>query len=251
MIFDTGERNLPPVFLLHAFPLDHQMWFSQVEALRGQCRVIAPDFQSTGGVLLEHLVDDVFTLQDELGTGPAVFVGLSMGGYVALRAIERDASRFKGLILCDTRAEADSNAAKIKRADSIRFIRTAGVERYIDDFLKNVLAPGTFTKFPELVGRIREIARSRSADSVCSVLIALAARTDTSAVLPQIRVPTLLLGGEQDALTPPPVLQKIQAQIPRSEMRLIPDAGHFPNMENPSAFNREITRFISQVIAYS
>jgi len=168
-----------------------------------------------------------------------------MGGYVALRAIERSPERFRALVLCDTRAEADSNEAKLKRAAGMRSVKNGDVAGFTEKFLVSVFAQESFVNRPEAVESIRQIIRKNPPAGLCGGLLAMASRTDTTAVLPKIRVPTLILVGEKDAITPPETAQSMQKQIPGSQIFLIPQAGHMSNLENPTAFNRRLNDFLS------
>ena len=248
---ESGDSKGLPVVLLHAFPLSSAMWEPQFEALKS-FRVIAPDLRGFGGTPLtapwfvEHAVDDVFETLSALGVERAIFVGLSMGGYVALRAVEKGPERVKALVLCDTRAEADANEAKIKRAAVVDCVRTRGVAAFIEPFLSDALAPKTLADNPKVVAFLKEIAGRSSPEAVMAALAALAARGDMTASLSFIKVRTAVLVGSQDKITPIPLAEILRARIPGAELHLIADAGHFSNVENPAAFNERLTSFLLQ-----
>lgn len=147
---DHGSHDQLPVVFLHAFPLHGGMWQAQFDALAGAARCITFDVVGFGRSalpatpnMLEHVVDDLYTLLDHLHVPSALLCGLSMGGYVALRAVERDAGRVSGLVLANTQPAADGNGAKLKRADGIRTLRAEGRILYVDNFLKVALSPHT------------------------------------------------------------------------------------------------------------
>ena len=249
---EAGDPRGLPVVLLHAFPMSSAMWEPQLISLQ-QYRVVIPDLRGFGATplsapwFIEHAVDDLFETLSSLSIEKAVLVGLSMGGYVALRAIEKYPARVKGLVLCDTRAEADANENKIKRAAAVDFVRTRGVDPFVEPFLNDALAPKTKTDKPKVVEFLKEIARKSSSDAVMAALAALAARADMTAALPGIKVPTAVLVGSQDKITPLPLSETMRARIPGAELHIIPDAGHFSNAENPEAFNERLVSFLKRL----
>ena len=249
---EAGDPLGPPVVLLHAFPMSSAMWEPQLAALKG-CRVILPDLRGFGATALsspwfiEHAVDDVLETMASLAVKKAALVGLSMGGYVALRLVEKNPSFVKALVLCDTRAEADANENKIKRAAAVDFVRSRGVEAFVDPFLNDALSEKTKTEKPKVVEFLKGVAAKASSDAVMAALGALAARGDMTAALPGIKVPTAVLVGSQDKITPLPLSETMRSRIPGAELHLIPDAGHFSNAENPEAFNERLVSFLKRL----
>jgi 3-oxoadipate enol-lactonase len=251
---ETGPADGPPVVLIHGFPFSQEMWTPQIGVLSPQFRVIAYDVRGhgksppgDGQYTLEFFVDDLIGLLDHLKIDRAILCGLSMGGYIALRAVERNPERVRALVLCDTRSEADSNEARIKRAGAIKTVKQQGVPAYAEGFVKAVFAPESFTTKPDAVGKIKQIIQANSALGICGTLLALAARTDTTAALPKIRVPTLILVGDQDTLTPPTAAEAMREKIPQSKMYVIPHAAHMSNLENPQQFNAHLLDFLARV----
>ena len=250
------ERGVPqglPVVFIHGFPFNHSMWEPQMLALPNDIRAIAFDVRGHGdsdvadGIYtLEFFVDDLIALLDHLVLKQAVLCGLSMGGYIALRAMERHPDRFKGLVLCDTQSAADSNEARVKRSASIRAVRTNGVKAFAEGFVKAVFTPQSFESKPGAVDKIRNIIEANAPLGICGTLVALASRTDTTASLSQIKVPTLILVGEQDAITPVAASQSLHDKISGSEMVVIPNAAHMSNLENPEEFNTALLRFLKR-----
>lgn len=236
---EAGDPKGRTVVLIHGFPMSGAMWEPQLEALKAY-RVLIPDLRGFGSTplaapwLLEHAAADIL----ETVSGKAVFVGLSMGGYVALRIVETAPERVTGLVLCDTRAEPDANENKLKRAAAIDFVRANGVDAFLGPFLKDsVLAPAALPF-------LREVAAKASPEAVMAALVALAARPDATAGLSKIKVPTAILVGSQDKITPLPLSEAMRSRIPGAELHIIPDAGHFSNAENPSVFNERLTSFL-------
>ncbi len=254
---DVGSPSSVPVIFIHGFPFSHRMWNfpgGQVEALGATNRVVAFDLRGhgesevgTGHYSIELFVDDLFALMDHLHIPSAVLCGLSMGGYVALRAAEREPQRVRGLILCDTRSEADGNEAKVKRANSIKFVKANGMKFYAQDYVKIVFAPASFEAHPDLVKMVQSIVERTAPIAIFGTLLALAGRTDTTAALPSITCPTLILVGEKDAITPVAASQSMKDKIPNASMFVIPGAGHMSNLENPPAFNKHLTEFLATI----
>ena len=250
------ERGMPqgvPVVFIHGFPFDHTMWEPQMLALPNEYRAIAFDVRGHGesdvadGIFsIEFFVDDLIALLDHLVLQKVVLCGLSMGGYIALRAVERHPERFKGLILCDTRSEADPNEGKVKRAATIKTVKTNGVKAFSEGFVKAVFAPESFEKHPKAVEKIKSIIVGTSPLGICGTLTALASRTDTTASLSNIKIPTLIMVGEQDTLTPVAASQSMHEQIGGSELHILPGAAHMSNMENTEAFNAALLKFLKK-----
>ncbi len=249
---EAGDPKGPPVVLLHAFPLSSAMWEPQFEALKAY-RVLAPDLRGFGATplvapwFIEHAVDDALETLSSLGVPEAVFVGLSMGGYAALRAVQKAPSRVKALVLCDTRAEADADENKVKRAAAVDAVRARGVPAFVGPFLDGALAPPASTGNPKAAAFLKSVAEKASPEAVMAALAALTARADTTAALPGIKVPTALLFGAEDKITPPSLGEGLRARIPGAQLHLIPGAGHFPNVENPAAFNERLVSFLKRL----
>jgi 3-oxoadipate enol-lactonase len=255
---DIGISTATPVVFIHGFPFSHRMWTfpgGQTEALASTHRVIAYDVRGHGDsevgdgqYTIELLVDDLIGFLDHLSISKTVVVGLSMGGYIALRAVERNPDRFRALALCDTKSEADSNDAKIKRAASIKAVKANGPRQFAQNFVANVFTPESFDARPDAVKAIQSIIERTAPLSLCGTMLALAARTDTTSSLSAITVPTLIMVGEHDALTPAAASQAMNEKIPQSEFHVIPNAAHMSNMENPGEFNKHLVEFLQKIV---
>jgi 3-oxoadipate enol-lactonase len=250
-----GPVGKIPVLFIHGFPFNQTMWQPQVEALQSGYHLITYDNRGHGKTpagdgqyTLELFVDDLIALLDELNLSKVVLCGLSMGGYIALRAIERHPDRVHALVLCDTRAEADSNEAKVKRTANLKVVKEKGVPAFAEGFLKAIFAPGTFETNPQAVDLIRKAIVANSPTGIIGTLIALAARTDTTAALSTIQVPTLILVGDQDPVTPPAAAETLHRGIAHSELHVIPRAAHLSNLENPVDYNRHLAAFLKRVL---
>ncbi len=251
---DSGLRQGTAVIFIHGFPFNRSMWAPQIEALSGTYRVISYDVRGHGQsdvgygqYSLEFFVDDLIAGMDHLKIESAVLCGLSMGGYIALRAAQRHADRLKGLILCDTKSEADSDEVKIKRATSIRAVKKDGVKSFAEGFVKNVLTEKTLLTKPNLAASVRKMIEANPPIGISGALLAMAARTDTTAALAGITVPTLILVGEEDKLTPPSVSEAMAKKIPHAVFHIIPEAAHLSNLENPAIFNEHLFTFLKSI----
>lgn len=212
--------------------------------LRGHGKSDVGDGQYT----IELFVDDLISLLDYLKITKTILCGFSMGGYVALRAIERNLERFNALILCDTTSSADSNEAKLRRTSSIKLIKKDGVKPFAEGFLNAVFAEGSFSTKRNTVEEVRKMILSNSQVGICGALLAMAARTDTTEALSKINIPTLVLVGEHDPITPPSAAKVMHNRIQNSKMHVISGAAHMSSMENPVEFNEHLIKFLNDVI---
>jgi pimeloyl-ACP methyl ester carboxylesterase len=256
-VIEHGNPQNQSVIFVHAFPLCNRMWDPQAEALKENYRVIVYDNRSfgysdtdTGSLTIDSHVDDLFSIMSELNLNRPVLCGLSMGGYIALRALELNQKMFRAVILCDTRSFADDNSGIIKRAEQIKQIKSGGRKEFDEAFLKNTLCPKTLEGNEEkqkTVNFIREIMSWQKDDAVTGALLTMAARTDTTEFLENITLPAIVIIGEDDKLTPASPSRLMNAKIRNSSMKIIPEAGHFPNLENTKAFNEAIINFLNNL----
>lgn len=251
----SGESAAPPVLFVHGFPFSLDMWRGQIDAVAAKgLRTVAYDIRGhgmsdvgDGQYTIESHVDDLFALLDYLKIPKTAIVGLSMGGYITLRAIEREPGRFVAAVLCDTRSEPDTDEGRVKRAASVRAVKKNGSTAFAADYVKMMFAPETISTNPAAVESIRQVIVRTPPLSIAGTLIALAARTDTTASLGKISVPTLILVGERDTVTPPPSSQSMKAKIPGAELHIVPGAAHLSNLDNPAYFNEKLLGFLQRV----
>lgn len=242
----------PAVLFLHAFPLGLFMWDAQATALRATHRVIRFDARGFGGsppgdslLTMERIADDGAALLDHLGVGQTVVVGCSMGGYAAFAFARRHADRLKGLVLQDTRAGADSEEARKNRQALAEKVRKEGAVAAADAFLPKLLGETTHKQRPEIVARVRERILVTSPAGIANALAGLATRADSTPTLREIRVPTLIVCGAEDTITPPAEAEVLHKAIVGSRLEVIPRAGHLANLENPTDVNEVLRGFLA------
>jgi pimeloyl-ACP methyl ester carboxylesterase len=255
-VYEYGDRNNAPVIFIHGFPYNSTMWAQQIKRLKESYYCIAYDVRGLGDTppgdgqfTMEMFVDDLISVMDGLDLDKPVVTGFSMGGYITLRAVEREPDRFSSLVLCDTKAEADDDAGRIKRAGAINTIDKDGMEKFASDFVPMTFGKNAPRDIPESYNTILEQAINESPIGVKGCLLAMAARTDTSPVLENIQVPTLLLVGEEDTLTPPSVMQEMHEKIRDSELITVPGAGHMTPIEKPAIVAQSMEDFLGRSIA--
>jgi pimeloyl-ACP methyl ester carboxylesterase len=249
--YEARGRGLPIVFL-HAFPLGLVMWEDQVEALgsetlcvRFDCRGFGASSPGEGLLTMERIADDAVALLDHLGLSQAVVCGLSMGGYAAFALARRHPERLKGLVLADTKPGADDAEARGKRAALSEKVRVEGAAAAADALVPLLLGETSHSRRADLVARVREIVLGTSRHGICDALAGLAARADSTPTLRRIGVPTLVVCGDEDTLTPVAEAEAMADAIPDSRLEIIPEAGHLANLENPEAFGAALSGFLA------
>jgi pimeloyl-ACP methyl ester carboxylesterase len=233
-----------PLVLVHGFPLDQRVWQAQRADLARICRVITPDLRgfgqsAAGGAFsIESLADDLRELLNRIGALPCVLGGLSMGGYVSLAFAKTYAKDLRGLILTDTRAEADTPQGRIGRDAMIELARTKGSVAVAEQMLPKMLADFAHS------AEVRKIMESCPAETIQHACAAMRDRADYTNFLPQISVPTLIIVGESDVITPPNLAQAMHRAIPSSTLATIIGAGHLSPVERPGDVSRTIEEFL-------
>ena len=244
-------RPCRPVVLLHAFPLNRQMWNPQLGALQqAGFSPIAPDLPGfgesppTGPADLEHFARAVLRTLDELHVGRAAWVGLSMGGYVLFRVLALAPERVAAVVLADTRAEPDSPEARARRFDQASRVATSGPQALADGFVETALGATTRSQRRRVVEQVRALVLAASPAGIVHALHAMAARPDSTPLLGCVQVPALVIVGQEDSLTPPAVARAMAERIPGGRWVEIAGAGHLPNLEAPEAFNEALLNFL-------
>jgi 3-oxoadipate enol-lactonase len=243
------------LLFVHGFPLDHTMWQAQIDEFSQRYRVLAPDLrgfgQSTLGdglVTMRRYADDLAAMLDRLSVkNKIVFCGISMGGYIAWQFWQKYAERLAALVLCDTRAVADTPQAKTGRAELAARVKAAGPQAAADAMLPKLFGPESQRDHPAAVAKTRAAILRNSPAGIAAALDGMANRPDASDTLAGINVPTLVIVGELDTLSPPAEMRGIADSIPGAQFSLIPAAGHMSPLENPGAFNAALIRFLAGI----
>lgn len=251
---DEGPDGAPVIIFIHGFPFNKSMWNKQIETLKENYRVIAYDVRGHGNsdagnedFSIELFVKDLLNLMDALNIDKTILCGLSMGGYIALNAIENYPNRFEALILSDTNCIADTPEAKEKRLKTIESIKKDGVEKFADESIKNLFAPESFVTKEVEIASIREMIMNTSKQSLYKTLRAFYKRKETCSKLSEIKVPVLIMVGKEDKITPPAAAQLIHEKIKDSLLSIVEHAGHLSNVENPGEFNEQLKKFVPSV----
>ena len=247
---DVGDGI--PVLWIHGYPLSSAVYAPQ-EAIPGVRHVIPdlPGFGSApppaGEMTIEDYAEGILRIMDEKGIRSAVVAGLSMGGYIALSLARQSMERLCGLILIDTRETPDTPEARAKRFESIEAVRAEGTGSVVEAMLPKMLTEATMKEDAEKATAVRRIMESASNEGVIAALGAMARRGDASAFLPRIEVPTLVVVGREDAITPPPEAERMRSAIPGADLVTIEGAAHLSNFERPDEFNSAVSRFLQRI----
>ena len=243
----AAADNAPVLLLLHGFPFSKAMWEPQVAAFAGTCRCLVPDLSGFGdsapteGVCrMEDFADDARALLDHAGVARAVVCGASMGGYVALALAAAAPARLRALVLAGSRAGADTPAAAEGRLASARTVLEDGTGAFAPGFLAKVLG----APHPDLRARVEALVLAAPPAAVAAAQRGMAERLDRQELLGRLRVPTLVVAGEDDALIPAEESRRMAAAIPGAALAMVPGAGHLVSLEQPEAFNRALARFL-------
>jgi pimeloyl-ACP methyl ester carboxylesterase len=251
-----GDRGAgETIVLVHAFPLNREMWGDQETALAAYHRVLTPDVfgfggssSPEGGWSVDSYADRMAELLDGLNiTGPIVLGGLSMGGYIALAFARKFPERLKGLILADTRADADSPEAKANREKTIVAMANQTSADLIEQMLPKMLAETTRQTKPEVVTKVRELASKQLRECVIAGLKALRDRPDSTASLKGFQFPVLVIVGAEEAITPLALAEAMVKELPNATLAVIPNAGHLSNLEQPEAYTAAISQWLAVI----
>jgi 3-oxoadipate enol-lactonase len=244
---DEGRGR--PLLLIHAFPLSGAMWERQIEALSGAYRLIIPDLRGFGAspsvpgtASLDQYADDLAGLLDQLGLEHISVAGLSMGGYIAFALLRRHRERVDALVLADTRPQPDTEEGRRAREQNAQLAEQQGAGAIADQMLPKLLSSNATE---QLRAEVRSIIEANDRAGIAAALRAMAARPDSTPLLATIGVPTLIVVGAEDGLTPPSDARAMHAAIAGSQLVELPGAGHLANMEASEAFNAAVDNLLN------
>jgi 3-oxoadipate enol-lactonase len=246
---DLGEGD--PLVLLHAFPLNGRMFEPQMKAFSGSRRVVAPDYPGFGRSPrtpaqpdVRYYAEGIRSLLDRLHLERVVLGGVSMGGYVAFECLRVFPERVSALVLANTRPEPDSGEIRENRNEMALRVAQEGVEVLAELQMGRLLAPDTLRNDDGLVENVRAMILENSPDGAVAALGAMRERPDSTPLLGEIGVPTLVVGGEEDGISSPEVMGAMAAKIPDATHVTIPKTGHLSNLEDPGRFNAALDEFL-------
>ena len=253
-IYQAGNKNHRAVIFIHGFPYDHFLWYDMFSYLKDNYFCITFDLRGLGQAVvgdgqytIETFVDDIESLIEEMKLIKPALCGISMGGYISFRAIERMQDKFRAAIFCDTKPEADDNTAKIRRAEGIKKINTLGVQKFVEDFVPTCFAEESIKKMGKKYSSILERSKNFSPVGVKGCLLAMSGRTDSTQYLEEIKIPSLFVCGEADKFTPPEQMRKYADKVPNSKFVVVPKVGHMSPVENPEFVAEAIHNFLSSL----
>ena len=253
--YDDVGTGLPVVFI-HGFPHNRTLWAPQLGGLLTRARCIAPDLRGfgesevRGPYTMDSYADDVIAVLDALQIERAVIAGLSMGGYVAFAIWRRHRERVRALILADTRPGPDSDEARAKRREMIALVRARGSGAVADAQIAGMVGRTTREKHPDIADAVHRMLTMAPVEGVVGALEAMMDRPDSTPTLATIDVPTLIVVGAEDVLTPPKEARAMHERIAGSRLEILAGAGHVSNVERPAAFNHVASEFLG-VLTYA
>ncbi len=247
---DKGQG--PAVLFLHGFPLSLRMWDEQ-EALSDRYRIVRFDARGHGGsgvgdsaLTMDRIAEDAAVLIEQLRLGPVVLAGCSMGGYAAFAFAQKHPALLRALVLVDTKAGADSPEARKGRGELAAKVMKDGPPAALEAFLPKLVGETTKATRADVVAKIKDIVLATPKQGISDALHGIAARQDSTPFLREIAVPTLVICGEEDVITPRAEAEILQKGITGAELAMIPRSGHLPSMETPEEFNAVLGKFLAR-----
>lgn len=251
-----GDGARRTVVLLHAFPIGANLWEPQMRSLLDGWRLITPDLRGFGGsteldtisnASMTDYAQDVVDLMDELGVKRAVIGGASMGGYAAFALLQAAGGRVDGLILANTRAGADSPESRANRRNMLALLDREGPSGVARDMMPKLLGKTTQETNPEIEAFVRRLIKQQSPIAIRMAIHRMMHRSDSTPLLPSIKVPTLVITGDEDALIPVDESRAMAKAVPGATLVIVPKAGHLANLEQPDAFNHALHEFLTKL----
>lgn len=246
--------NGPPVVLLHPFPASHGLWLPVAQELAAKYRVILPDLRGhgesepgDGPATMQKHADDVLRICDDCAISRAVFGGESIGGYILFEFWRRYRDRVQALILCNTRPQAETAEGRANRLKNAERVLETGPEPFLDEMASKLVGETTRNNRPDVVAEARNLMRKMSADSINKVQRGMAERPDSIPTLKTMNVPTLIIAGEEDNLTPVSDAELMRQNIGGSQLRVVPRAGHYAVFEQSAAVAALMRQFLDAV----
>lgn len=253
---DTGLSggDTTPILFIHGFPLDKSYWRSQLDYFRQSNRAIAYDIRGYGDSgnnsekpSIALFADDLIEFMNEMKIDRAVVCCISMGGYIAMKAVQQHPERFTALVLCDTQCAADTIEARDKRHLAIQQIEAGGIQDFANGFVKKAFSENYRQQNKEEVEKLRLKIISTSPRILTGTLTALLQREELCGSLKNIQIPVQIICGKEDTMILPAQSENMKRLLPDATLTMVDKAGHFPNLEQPSEFNKQMSKFISNL----
>jgi 3-oxoadipate enol-lactonase len=253
-IFYTDAGRGPSVVLLHPFPSCHEFWLPVAEKLSHRYHVVLPDLRGMGQsgvgssvVTMNSHAQDIAAICREIGVEKAVFIGCSIGGYILFECWRVMREQFRGMVLCNTKASADSEEARANRVKSISDVHNQGPSPFCDKMAKICMGESTQRNRPDIFTAARNTMRMSSVKGLVANLECLGARMDSIPTLKTIQVPTLILAGNEDVLTNPDGAKAMQNGIAKSQLKTVHQTGHYTPFENPEETAHLLRQFLDGI----
>jgi pimeloyl-ACP methyl ester carboxylesterase len=243
-----------PVILLHPFPTSHEFWLPAAQALISRYRLILPDLRGhgesgagEGPATMEKHAADVARVLDDAGVGRAAMVGVSIGGYALFEFWRRYRGRVAALVLCSTKAQADTPEGRAARLQTATEVLERGTEPFVEAMIPKAFGQTTLSTRPDLVDGARRMMLKMSPEGISLVQKGMAERPDSVPTLKTVNVPTLVVVGDEDVLSPPADAETMRQNIAGSLLKVIPRSGHFAVWEQPEEAGKIVRRFLDSV----
>jgi 3-oxoadipate enol-lactonase len=253
-IFYDVTGSGPPVVLLHPFPANHELWFPVAQMLALRHRLIMPDLRGhgesslgSGHATMQKHASDIARVMDDAGVDRAPLIGVSIGGYAIFEFWGRFRDRVTALVLCNTKAQADTPEARANRLQIADDVLQRGTEPFFEGMVQKLLGETTRSSRPDLVEGALRMMRKMSAEDVAAVQRGMADRPDSVSTLKTISVPTLIITGDEDILTGVPEAELMKQNIPGSKLKVVAKAGHYSPWEQPEEVGRLLRQFLDSV----
>jgi 3-oxoadipate enol-lactonase len=253
------EGDKEPLIFLHSFPMTGKMWDRQTEFLKDKFRVISYDLRGFGKsisndniITMEKLVNDFFHIINALKIRTVHTCGLSMGGYILMRALQKDSERFRSVTLVNTKLENDGNEELLKRSSSVIKIQSGGRQAFLKKLMPRLISTENRNNL-EILKEINDIILLNTDEGICSGLIALSTRTDLSERTFEIPVPVLILSGSDDEINNKQEVDELYEYIRKNSKNnfvinyALRSCGHLCNIEKPYEFNLILQYFLNRI----
>lgn len=247
-----GKSTNEAIVFIHGFPFDHTLWDDVIDEFKDEYYCISYDIRgfgkselNTAQFTMESYTQDLESVVFGLKLDKPIIFGFSMGGYIALRANERE--NYRALILANTATNSDDDKAKLKRAAAISNIDAKGVEPFIDGFLSVAFSQNFLKKEPLKIKKIKEKIMNFNPVGIKAALLAMISRTDTTQSLDGIDIPVLLITSENDKIIPKETMNQMASKIKNSTLVSLRESGHMSMIENPDGFKSAVRSFLQNL----